>query len=690
MAREFILAAFLWTSPLFSAASNSQSVIDPSGNTWIAGSTSVLSITTTPTAYQKSIGDFVCGTQQLTPFQSATAIICAHAYLQKLDPNGRLLYSSYFGGGSQDGATAITTDARGNVYLAGYTYSTDFPVTAGVVQPNNAGPATPVRVVEGGFPFGPAFILPGGDAFVAKFDSDGNLVFSTLLGGSGNDVPSLIAVDSSGSIYVSGSTTSADFPLTAGAIARSSSPTFLAKLSSTGAALRYSTYSASSILAFDVDSQGRAYLTGYSSQSDSVAGGPYITVVDTGGAGLVTSSLLPAFAPKIAGAGTAILVTSAQNLILTVSPAPLPAPVYSPVAPARQLGASYVLELPPDAGRILAENDMSSTQFDSLLLDSSGNLYAFGHGTGAIPATPNPLLSAPCSADGGSFVLQFDATLKTLAATYFRLGDDRAVQVTAPGHIQIYRPATSTTASMDLTSAPIANFGCPQNLASGLAGQGVSDGEVLLISGFGLGPEQGVSAVPDSTGQFPTSLGGVQVTIGSKPALLLYVQAGEIHAVAPLYLPATGSIDVQYSNQSASLDEGFALYNPGIFAVNGQGAIVNQDGTVNSPSNPAGLGSIVSIYATGTGYLETPATDGSITPIPPPFNILETTPIVTFNGVAGVTVWSGAAPGLIAGVTQINVQLPGSLPPNTTLLAVPVVLNMAGTVSPPARISVKQ
>ena len=91
-------------------------------------------------------------------------------------------------------------------------------MTQGVQQTRNAGPLTPVAVSATNFPYGPTDIAAGGDAFVAKFSPDGALVFSTFLGGSGSDVPSLIAVDAAGSVYISGTTTSSDFPAVGAAL----------------------------------------------------------------------------------------------------------------------------------------------------------------------------------------------------------------------------------------------------------------------------------------------------------------------------------------------------------------------------------------------------------------------------------------------------------------------------------------
>jgi uncharacterized protein (TIGR03437 family) len=676
-------APLLFAAPLFAAAGGGTVLIDNAGNVWTTGQTSFL--LTTATAFQKTATFQLCGTQTLTPFGPTTFIDCQHAFLTKQDPSGNILYATYLAGSSQDGGTALTTDAQGNIYVAGYTYSADFPVTPGVVQTKNAGPTGgPTVYTELNAPFGPANVVPGGDCFIAKFAPDGTLLFSTFLGGSSEDLPTLIAVDPSGSIYVSGVTLSKDFPVTSNALTGQGTNNFIARLNSTGTSLTYSTYFLSQILAFDVDNQGRAYLTG------NLAGGePYVAVLDTG-AGTIASSPLP---PGIAGAGVAIAANAGGSLDVAVSPAPLPYNFdYYPYTPARVLGDSYLLELDSDGG-LVSQIHIAQSQFDSILLDSSGNVSAFGHGTGAIPTAPVQLLPAACTPSGGSFVIEENSAGTILASTYFRQADDTAHAIASPGHLLVYRTESSTTVPMDLSAQPAALFGCALNLATGQVGNGLAPGEIFELTGTGLGPAQGIGAVPDAAGQYPTSLGGVQVLFGSTPLPLLYVSATEIHSVAPFGgLPSQNALQVQYgSNNPPPLDPPGANLNPGIFEINGQGAIVNQDGTVNAPANPAPLGSIVSVYCTGTGYLQNLVVDGSVAPIPPPYDTTELqNPGVEFAGVAGTTLWSGAAPGLIEGVTQINVQLPAALPAGTNLSAVPVILNAAGTLSPPVNISVKQ
>jgi uncharacterized protein (TIGR03437 family) len=677
-------APLLLAAPLFAAAGGGTVLIDNPGNVWTTGETSF--ILTTPTAFQKTATFQLCGTQTLTPFSPTTFINCQHAYLPKQDPSGNILYATYLGGSSQDGGTALATDAEGNIYVAGYTYSADFPVTPGVVQTKNAGPTGPPTLyTELNAPFGPSNVVPGGDAFIAKFAPDGTLLFSTFLGGSSEDLPNLIAVDPSGSIYVSGVTLSKDFPVTSNALTGQGTNNFIARLNSTGTSLTYSTYFLSQILAFDVDNQGHAYLTG-----NLANGYPYIDVLDTG-AGTIASTPLP---PAIAGAaGVAIAVNPGQSLAVAVSPAPFPYnfDIY-PYIPARVLGDSYLVQW-NGGGDVLAQIHIAQTQFDSILLDTAGNLYAFGHGTGAIPATPFQLLPTACTPNGGTFVIEATPTGSVAGSTYFRQGGDTAVAIASPGHLVVYRDVSSTTVPVDLITQPAALFGCAENLATGQVGNGLAPGEIFMLTGTGLGPAHGIGAVPDAGGQYPTSLGGVQVLFGSTPLPLLYVSANEIHSVAPFGgLPSQNALQVQYGdNNPPPLDPTAAYLNPGIFAINGQGAIINQDGTVNTPTNPAPLGSIVSVYCTGTGYLEYPVVDGSVTPIPPPFDVTELVyPELQFAGVAGTTLWSGAAPGLIEGVTQINVQLPAALPAGTNLSAVPVILDAAGVLSPPVNISVKQ
>ena len=139
-------------------------------------------------------------------------------------------FSAILGGSGQDYAAAVATDAQGNVYVAGLTYSPDFRVTAAALQ-------TKIGSVG------------ASDAFVAKFAPDGTLLWSTYLGGCCDDWATGVAVDAAGNVLVTGWTRSADFPVvraTQAALNNGVSPArydaFVAKLDPNGTKLLYSTF----------------------------------------------------------------------------------------------------------------------------------------------------------------------------------------------------------------------------------------------------------------------------------------------------------------------------------------------------------------------------------------------------------------------------------------------------------------
>jgi uncharacterized protein (TIGR03437 family) len=343
-------------------------------------------------------------------------------------------------------------------------------------------------------------------------------------------------------------------------------------------------------------------------------------------------------------------------------------------------------------GSVLQEIDVDSAQFSQILEDAVGDTFALGVATGTMPpAATAPLLALPCSTAGGEFAMEVDASTNLSAATYLRQGTGETAIVAASGPLSVYDAGAGTAVTTDLTEVPALNFGCLQNLASGSVGLGVAPGEIFALTGTNIGPPQAVAGVAES-GRFPTVLGGVQVMIGGNPAPLLLVQSDLIEGVTPFELSSQyPTVQVQYMGQNAPFLEEPSAPNPAMFVINGQAAVLNQDGTVNTPANPAKLGTIISIYATGLGPLVIPVPDGEITPPPPAaYDLLLDPPNVWVGGVQSNVVWAGSAPDLIAGGAQINVQLPASLPAGTNLAAVPVFLIQPPIFSPAAPISVTE
>jgi hypothetical protein len=239
--------------------------VDASGNVYAAG------ISTSPDF------PFVAGIQQ-----APGGLV--DGYVAKIDTSGRLVYSTLLGGAGIDAVTGIAADSQGSIYLTGLTSSTDFK-TENAEQP----------------------ALGGGvfDAFVMKLSSSGaQVVYSTYLGGSGEDRAFRIVVDSEGNAYITGDTDSADFP-TVNALQPTKSGTadaFVAKLNPTGSALLYSTYLGGNGIdgatALAVDSAGEAHVTGFTNSNDFPTVDP-IQTVNRGG-------VFDAFVSKLSRSGSAL------------------------------------------------------------------------------------------------------------------------------------------------------------------------------------------------------------------------------------------------------------------------------------------------------------------------------------------------------------------------------------------------
>jgi uncharacterized protein (TIGR03437 family) len=212
----------------------------------------------------------------------------------------------------------------------------------------------------------------------------------------------------------------------------------------------------------------------------------------------------------------------------------------------------------------------------------------------------------------------------------------------------------------------------------------VSPGELVTIFGANMGlatAAQGSVAGNSWT----NSISGVQVTFGGLPAPLLYASSGQINAVVPFGVTGTSTqVQVLYQgNVMASATVAVQSASPALFSLaatgGGPGAILNEDGTVNSRSNPAAPGSWVSMYATGGGATSPTSVDGLLTAQPYPMPLLPVS--VTIGDVQALVSYAGAAPGLVAGVMQLNVFIPEDAP------AVPfdqIVLTVGDYSSPTA------
>jgi uncharacterized protein (TIGR03437 family) len=263
-----------------------------------------------------------------------------------------------------------------------------------------------------------------------------------------------------------------------------------------------------------------------------------------------------------------------------------------------------------------------------------------------------------------------------------------SVSVNADGLIAgTYQGTITVTASDDsvvplpipvvLTVVPaVPTIASVTNAASFAPGP-VAPGEMVTIFGSGLGPATGVTGVP-SAGKIGSSLGGTQVFFNSFAAPVIYSSEGQVSVIVPYELSgaSAASVQLQYQSlESAAVDVRVIDSVPGIFTLNasGQGAIVNQNGKINSSTNGAPIGSTVSIYATGEGQTNPPGIDGEINAatLPLPAPVAKVT--VQIGGLPANVTYAGAAPLDVAGILQVNATLPAGLPAGTS---VPVVITV--------------
>jgi uncharacterized protein (TIGR03437 family) len=219
------------------------------------------------------------------------------------------------------------------------------------------------------------------------------------------------------------------------------------------------------------------------------------------------------------------------------------------------------------------------------------------------------------------------------------------------------------------------------NAASGLTGA-VSPGEIVVISGSGLGPAQLVSGGPDSSGVYADLLAETTVQFNGAAAPLIYTWATQVAAVVP-YSVTTGPAQVTVAYQgriSASFAAPVSGSAPGLFTLDstgkGQAVVLNADGSVNSAANPAKAGDTITVFATGEGETTPVGVDGQVAPSSPPQPILPVSLLI--GGKTAAPIFAGGAPGEIAGMMRIEVAIPAGIPSGS---AVPIVVQVGSNTS---------
>ncbi len=234
--------------------------------------------------------------------------------------------------------------------------------------------------------------------------------------------------------------------------------------------------------------------------------------------------------------------------------------------------------------------------------------------------------------------------------------------------------------------APVTSAGAVVNAASFQPGP-VAPGEVITIYGTDIGPKDLAGVALTSAGFVDSLTGDTMVLFDGVPAPLIYASAGQTSVIVPYGVkgPSTQMVVAYQGRQSDAVTLPVAAAAPGLFAANsagsGPGAILNEDATLNSKENPAAKGSIVVLYGTGEGATNPAGVDGRVATSVYPKPVAPVK--VTINGVEAEILYAGAAPSLVAGVLQLNVRIPTTVPSGD----VPVVL-MVGDASSQANLTV--
>jgi len=578
-ATQYVYVRYLGGSVYDSAAAIA---VDSAGNAYVAGTTASPDF---PVTDGGNLATAAAGTSN------------ERSFVVKLDPNGVVLFSDILGGSANNQAQAVAVSAAGEIVVSGTSISSGFPATAGAYSISNSANHPYLLALEG---------------------TGARLVFSaTGIGGSA------LAIDGAGNIYMAGTTNLLDYPTTAGAYQTTfpafgycTPPSCLSPLQGPNQYVTKVNPSASNLIfsssvsgasgtlngGMTVDSAGAVYLTGFAATSypytvtppaitippvPGVSGAlPFVTKLDATGATLLFSVPLGGAGVEVDSSGNAYVggmagLLSGISLGIEVGGnLPALANVPAPCLPNNVIPkASYVSEV-----------------------DGSGNLL----GTQFIGgSTINIAGAALTQSQAGSTLWIAGPT--TLPDFPFSPNSLTIPNLEAGGTPGAYLGAVSFTQPQPPAGTP--QIACIVDAASFAYAGPVAPYQLLTMFGAGLGPGTPVAASNYTT----TELAGVSVGAAGNLSPLLYVSPNQINFAVPAEPSSTSAATMEatvngVSPAATQLPLTFA--NPSLFlgaapsgmfeAFNTVALALNADGSVNSSTNPARLGSVISLFLNGT------------------------------------------------------------------------------------------
>jgi uncharacterized protein (TIGR03437 family) len=569
----------------------------------------------------------------------------------------------------------LTVDSAGNLYIADNANSRIRKVSNGVISTaagngtfgfsGDNGPATSAQLNG---PYGVA-VDSAGNLYIAdslnnRIRKVSNGVISTVAGNgtqgfSGDNGPATsaqlngpygVAVDSAGNLYIADSLNNRIRKVTNGVITTVAGSGTQGFSGDNGPATSAELY----LPEIAVDSAGNLYIADYGNRRiRRVTNGVITTVAGNGTCcfsgdnGPATSAQLDLpYGLNVDSAGDVYVADTGNNRIRLLTP----------------VGSSCTYSVSPTALQAPA---------------SGGNLTVSIQTTAscswAVSSLPNWITVPVGSSGAGSAAVILVVAQNTGAA--------RSATILIAGVSVTVNQAAVTTATAPAIKAVV-------NAASYIGGS-VSPGEIITIFGTGIGPATGTGATTDpSTGKLATTIGGLQVLFNGIPAPMIYASSTQVSAVVPYEIAPVPnpSVWIQYGGLASNLWPLTSTATaPGLFTQNalggGPGAILNQDNSLNGPGNAAAKGSIVQLFLTGEGQTNPASVTGAITTasLPPP-QVTPAPPLAIqarINGQPALYVYAGEAPGQVAGLMQLNVQIPANAPSGNLSITVSIGGNVS-------------
>jgi len=570
----------------------------------------------------------------------------------------RLSYLAYLG--LRDWAPSFAIDASGNAYVTGIT-------GCDIAQVNPSGSILACLNTAAGEPLSAVALDSSGiyatsagsissPATVVKLSPDGSqTLYSTVIPGAS---PRAVAVDQSGRLYITGVARAA-FSTTPGAFQPvlapgSNSGAFALRLSSTGQT-DYATYlSGDEGIAWSImpNSQGQAWVCG------TFRSGGSVLKLDANGANLLVSrsfGLRANFASIAVDANDTAYVAGSASGVVPTTPGAL-----QPTLPPDIVGESgYVVKL-NSSGDIVYATYMKfgggyDTSANGIAIDAAGNAYL------AINSIAPPADSpAFCGQNISDMMAVLSADGSTILASAYLNGVSSIALDGKGGVYAIETDATTEVAAakFDVT-APASSLGftCAGSAADTAQSPAllseVAPGEVVILAGKGF-------------------TASTKVTFDGHQAPVLYADSAQITAVVPFEVSGPTTHAGLSNGQDAIMT---ALLVRAAIPTPFPGTVVNEDGNVNFSAHPAKAGSTISFYMTGAGLTTPPMADGTMGPLGPPYPVPNLSLSAYLEGIdnfrdileAPVLAVS-QAPGLIAGVVVVTVQIPATAPSKEMLL----------------------